>query len=598
MIFERNEIEERYTWDLSSMFENDEAFNAAFERAKALPEQSQAHEATATSSASGLLDYLKFVDDGTVLVSKLFNYAARRQDEDTRVSTYQAFLGRVTMLYAQVSTANAWFTPALIALDPQVLDGYFSQEPGLEVYRRKIESIVRLRPYTLPAEQEALLAAASEIAAQPEQINSMFNDADLTFGTALDAEGVEHQVTHGSFVTLLRSSDRVLRKNTFDALYSVYEKFRNTSSAILNSQIKQLEFFANARGYASTLEASMFPTEVPTQVYNNLINAVNAGMDTMYKYVDLRKSMLGVDELHSYDLYAPMVDSVEKKYTYEEACEIMYEALAPLGPEYVAQVKKGVESRWIDVYETPGKRSGAYSAGGYGMQPVILLNFQGTIDDVFTLVHEMGHSMHTFLACETQPPCYSEYEMFVAEVASTTNESLLMQWFLDHATDARERAWLLNHYLEEFRTTLFRQTMFAEFERDINQMSANGEGITADALCDAYGKIIEKYFGPGLAHDDYIALEWARIPHFYYDYYVYVYATSFSASVALARKILTEGAPAREAYINFLRGGSSKAPIDLLKGAGVDMSTAEPIEAAIQVFADTVEQLRELAREL
>ena len=604
-IKDRDQIEPRYTWDLSDMFADDDAFVAALEAARDLSARYAAHQSTATASAAGLLDFLRFDDENTVALSKLGNYAARRHDEDTRIAKYQDWSSQVTTLFVAIGASAAWFTPQLMAVPQDELDGWFEAEPELEPYRRKIEKVRRLQEHVLPAEQEALLAAAGEMAAQPENIFSMLNDADLAFPDAVDAQGGAHPVTHGSYIPLMLSGDRTLRQSAFESLYDTYHTFRNTSAAILGSQVKALKFFSDAHRYGSALEASMFPTEVPTEVYGNLIDAVHANMGAMYRYVDLRRQMLGVDELHYWDLYAPMVADVDMRFTYEEACDIMLQALAPMGEDYLAIVRKGLDERWIDVYENPGKRSGAYSAGGYGTHPVILLNFHGTLDDVFTLVHEMGHSVHTYLATHNQPPAYADYEMFVAEVASTTNECLLLNWFLVHAADGvdeqeglRRRAYLINHYLEQFRTTLYRQTMFAEFERDVNEMAGRGEGITADALCARYAQLNADYFGPGICADEGIAMEWARIPHFYYDFYVYVYATSFSAAVALSQKILAEGAPAVEKYVAFLSGGSSKPPIDLLRGAGVDMASPEPIQSALAVFGGLVDQMAELAGKL
>lgn len=601
----RDEIDPRYTWDLSCMFADDDAFAAALDAARDLPAAYASHQATATSSAQGLLDFLQFDDVNGVLLEKLGNYAERRHDEDTRIAKYQDWSSQFVSLVTAISASAAWFTPQLLAVPDDRLAGWFDEQPALEPYRRKIEKVRRLRDHVLPVEQEALLAAAGEMAAQPENTFSMFNDADLTFPDAVDANGQAHQVTHGSYIPLMLSGDRTLRQSAFESLYGTYRTFRNTSAAILGSQVKTLKFFSDAHRYGSALEASLFPTEVPVEVYTNLIDSVHANMGAMHRYVDLRRRLLGVDELHYWDLYAPMVSDVDMRFTYEEACDVMLQALAPLGEDYLAIVQKGLEQRWIDVYENPGKRSGAYSAGGYGMHPVILLNFHGTLDDVFTLVHEMGHSVHTYLACSKQPPTYSQYEMFVAEVASTTNECLLLQWLLEHAGDGvdeaeglRRRAYLVNHYLEQFRTTLYRQTMFAEFERDVNEMAARGEGITADSLCERYAALNAGYFGPDICPDDGIALEWARIPHFYYDFYVYVYATSFSASVALSQRILNEGPAAVEKYLAFLAGGSSQPPIDLLRGAGVDMADRAPIDSALGVFSQLVDEMAALAEQM
>ncbi len=603
----RSQVDERYTWDLSDMFADDGAFAAALDEARGLPARYASHRESACASAAGLLAYLRFDDEAGVELSKLANYAERRHDEDTRVALYQDYSSQVTTLVVQAQGESAWFAPALLALPDETLDAWYREEPELEGYRRKIDQVRRMRAHVLPAEQEALLARAGEMAAQPEVAFSMLNDADLTFPDALDSAGAAHPVTHGTYIPLMTSPDRTLRRGAFDSLYGTYRRFRNTSAALLASQVKSLKFFADARGYESapgvpaSLAASLFPTEVPTQVYVNLIDAVHRNLPAMYRYVDLRRCRLGVDELHYWDLYAPIVDDVDMRFTYEQACDVILQALAPMGERYLDIVRKGLSQRWVDVYENPGKRSGAYSAGGYGMHPVILLNFQGTLDDVFTLIHEMGHSVHTYLASHAQPPAYSDYVMFVAEVASTCNECLLTSWLLDHAGDGcdertarRRRGYLVNHYLEQFRTTLYRQTMFAEFERDVAQMAVRGEGITADALCARYAELNAQYYGDGIRPDDGIAMEWARIPHFYYDYYVYVYATSFAAAVSLSQRILREGAPAVDDYLGFLSGGSSKPPIDLLRGAGVDMATPAPIDDALALFGRLVDEMEDL----
>ena len=628
----RDQIEERFTWDLSDMFAGDEAFLAAFEDARAFPGRFEAQRATAVATAEGLLAFMRLDDEVGVALSRLANYAERRHDEDTRVARYQDYSSKVTTLIVAVNQAASWFAPALLKLPDETVDAFYQAEPALAAYRRKIEKLRCMRDHVLPEEQEALLAAAGEMAAQPENVFSMLNDADLVFPDALDAQGAAHQVTHGSYIPLMLSPDRTLRENAYRSLYGVYRQFRNTSAAVLSSQAKQLKFFADARRYASepgvpaSLAASLAPTEVPARVYTNLIDSVRRNLGAMHAYVELRKRLLGLDELRFWDLYTPMVEDVDMHFTYEEACDVVLQALAPLGPGYLDIVREGLAQRWVDVYETPGKRSGAYSAGGYGMHPVILLNFHGTLDDVFTLVHEMGHSVHTYLACRAQPPAYSDYEMFVAEVASTCNECLLMQWFLDHAgegvseTEAlRRRAYLVNHFLETFRGTLYRQCMFAEFERDANGLADRGEGLTAEALCELYARLNRDYYGPGIVVDEEIGLEWSRIPHFYYDYYVYVYATSFSAAVALSRKILdaaaegaAEGAKGIEVaggavtapnqavadYLGFLSGGSSKPPIELLRGAGVDMADPKPIDDALGLFASLVDEMGELADKL
>ena len=587
----RDDIDEKYRWDLTGIFGSDDAFDAALEEAQALPERYAAFEATATKSATELLAFLRFDEESDVQMGKLVTYAMRKSDEDTRVARWQAATSRVMALATDIASAASWFTPELLALSDDDIEGYFREEPALERYRRGIETRLHMRPHILSAPEEALLARAGEMERSPQNIFELLSDASLSFGDATDSDGKAHPVTHSSFVPLLMSGDRVLRKSAYDSLYATYAEMGDTFAATLAAQMKQLAFRATSRRYDSTLEMCLDATEVPTSVYANLIDTVRKedNMVPMHAYVTLRKELLGLGELRPWDLYVPLAGEVEMKFTFEEAASLMLEALAPLGEQYLSIVEQGLEERWIDVYETPGKRSGGYSAGGWGMHPVILLNFQGTLDDAYTLVHEMGHSVHTHLSCKNQPAATSEYAIFVAEVASTVNECLLTRHLLEkYEGRPAERRFVLNHYLEQFKSTLFRQTMFAEFELKANEMQARGEGITAESLCRAYGELVEAYFGADLTLDESISLEWARIPHFYYEYYVYQYATGFAAAVALSEKIATEGAPAVGRYLDFLAGGSSKPPLDLLCGAGVDMTGPEPIEKAIGVFGRLV----------
>ncbi len=594
----REEIPEQYRWDLSSVYESDEAFLTALEKAKELPQGFASFQGKISQSAADLLAYLRFDDEADLVLTKLVNYAERKSDEDTRESRYQDYSSQVMTLWVAISSAASWFTSELLTLSEEQMEAFYAEEPALEQYRRCLDVIFAKREHVLTPAEEKLLAAAGDMASQPDNIFSLLNDADLTFPDAIDAEGNAHPVTHGSYIPLMMSTDRTLRESAYHSLYSSYRQFRNTFAATLGAQNKQLKFFADARRYDSALEAALSGNEVPTQVYTNLIETVHNNMDAMYRYVALRKELLGVDELRFSDLYVPVVDEMEMTFTYEEACDIILEALKPMGEDYLALVRRGLSERWVDVYETPGKRSGAYSAGGYGMHPVILMNFQGKLDDVFTLIHEMGHSIHTYLSCANQPVCYSDYVIFVAEVASTCNEALLTRYFLDHAKNERERAYFLNHFLEQFRATLYRQTMFAEFELKVAELTAQGAGITADALCSIYKDLNALYFGDGIKVDDDIALEWARIPHFYYRFYVYQYATGFAAAIALSQRIIELGEEGRNDYLGFLKGGSSKPPIELLRGAGVDMLSPKPVEDALALFGDLVEEMTETCHRL
>lgn len=589
----REEIDSKYKWDLSSMFPSDEAFEAGLEELKAYCPKLLAFKGKISTSAQALLEFLQLEDQMNLLLYKIINYAERKSDEDTRVAKYQAYVANATSAYTQVGEATSWFAAELLAIPAESVEKFYAEVPALEFYRRKLNKILNQREHTLSAEEEALLARAEELAVQPTNIFSMFDDADLTFDDAVDSEGKTHKLTSGSFVPLLMDADRVLRESAFKQLYSRFGEFRNTSAAILTSQVKNLQFFSSSRKYASSLEAALAENEIPVEVYNNLIDAVHQNFPAFYKYVDLRKRVMGLDELHFWDVYTPLVDDVDMKFTYEEACDLIVKALAPMGEEYVGLVKKGLESRWVDVYETPGKRSGAYSAGGKGMNPVMLLNFQGGLDDVYTLIHEMGHSLHTYFSSHNQEITYSDYSIFVAEVASTCNEALLSHYLLEHETDPARHAYILNHFLEGFRGTIYRQCMFAEFERDISQMNADGVALNAEVLSERYGKLCAEYFGPGIELDEEIKLEWSRIPHFYYNFYVYQYCIGFSAAIALSQRILSEGEPAVKDYIGYLSGGCSKTPIELLRGAGVDMATPDPVNAALKYFGELVDQLEQ-----
>lgn len=595
---ERIDQDPAYLWDLSDIYPNDEAMRAALADAQRYPDELAAYAGTISRDAQALLAFMRLDDEISVALGKLVNYAERKSDEDTRVATYQDLTAQVMNLYVAISAASAWAVPEILTLSETDMDTFYADEPDLLSYKRALDRIFAERDHTLSPAEESLLAKVADLAQQPGNIYSLLNDADLTFPDAHDSEGVAHPVTHGTYIPLMMSPDRSLRESAFHSLYSVYQQFRNTSAATLAAQTKTQKFYADARKYDSALERSLTTNEVPVEVYTNLIDTVHRHLDALHRYTTLRKELLALEELHFWDLYVPVVDDFEMTFTYEEACAIILEALKPLGEEYCAIVTEALNNRWIDVYENPGKRSGAYSAGSYGMHPVMLLNFQGQLDDVFTLIHEMGHSIHTYLSCKNQPIAYSNYVIFVAEVASTCNEALLTHYFLDHASSKTERAYLLNHFLEQFRATLYRQTMFAEFELKINELTAEGVGLTADLLCEIYANLNKEYFGDGIIIDDEIALEWARIPHFYYEYYVYQYATGFAAAIALSERILHGGQSAVDAYLEFLSGGCSKPPIELLQRAGVDMTTPKPIDEALDTFSSLVDEMSDLMHEI
>ena len=592
-ILARADVPEKDKWAIQDLFATDDDWRAALAKAKEFIPRITAFRGRLAESGAALLSFFRLDDEISLAFDALVHYAQRRSDEDTRVAAYQEMVSQVTRFAVEIQSAAAFETPELLAISDEDMNRLYAEAPELELYRLNIDRIRRRREHVLSDKEEAILAAAGEMAASPDDIYSMLNDADLKFPDAVDKDGNKHPVTHGTFIPLMQSYDRVLRKSAFDSLYSVYGQFRNTSAATLSAQLKQLLFFANVRKYPSTLDAALDGNEVPTEIYRNLIDAVHRSFAPMYRYVALRKKLLGVDELHMYDLYVPVVDGVEMKFTFEEAKEIALKALAPLGEDYLNLLREGFANGWIDVYENEGKRSGAYSAGAR-VHPYVLLNFKGTLDDVFTLVHEMGHSIHSYLSNKTQPTAYQDYVIFVAEVASTCNEALLMEYLLSVTTDKKERAYLINHFLEQFRGTLYRQTMFAEFELAANEMTQRGEGTTAEALCAMYKKLNEQYFGPEMNVDEEISLEWARIPHFYYDYYVYQYATGYAAAIALSRRILRDGEAAVKDYLGFLSGGCSADPITLLRGAGVDMASPKPIEDATKLFDEMISEMEKI----
>ena len=595
-ILERFEVREEDKWAISDIYATDELWEADLEKAKKLTSEYAAFAGKLGESAEQLLGYMELEEKVAVLADALGNYAMRRSDEDARVSKYQSMVGRVMSAYVELNAASSFATPEIMAISDETMEQFYADCPKLERYRRFLDNIRRRRAHVLSPAEEKLLAAAGEMASAPDNIYGMFNDADVTFPDAVDSEGNRHPLSQGTYISYMESDDRALRKSAFENLYHTYGAYKNTISAVLAAQVKQLQFFAQARKYGSSLEASLDATNVPVAVYTNLIEAVHKNMDKMYRYVDLRKKLLGVDELHMYDLYTPLVEGVAKRASIDEAKQTVYDALAPLGDGYRKILKEGFDSRWIDVYENAGKRSGAYSAGAR-VHPFVLLNYTGTLDSEFTLAHEMGHALHSYLSNHTQNPLDADYVIFVAEVASTCNEALLMEYLLGKTTDKKERAYLINHFLEQFRTTLYRQTMFAEFEMNIGKMAQEGTSLTPDVLNAEYRRLNRLYFGENIVLDDEIDMEWMRIPHFYYNYYVFQYATGYAAAIALSRRILREGESAVKDYIGFLSGGCSKSPIDLLKGAGVDMSTTKPVEEALALFGELIDEMEELMQE-
>lgn len=593
-LLKRSEVDPAFTWNLADMYATPAAWEADIQMILEYAGKLAEKEGKVTATAADLYETLSTQAIMEEKVDLAYTYAARLSDEDTGNATHQAMVMRLRTIIAGISSNLAFIEPEILETPEEVLERYYAEMPDLEFYRKQIQEIQRLKPHCLTAEMEKLLAMTSEMSGTASSTFAVFNNADLKFPEVADEDGELVRITHGRFVGLEESSDRRVRKETFEKLYHTYKQYENTLASLYNGQVKQLIFKAKARKYASTLEASVVANNVSPKVYENLVTTVNENLDKMHRYVRLRKKMLQVEELHMYDIYTPMIADAARKITYEEAKETVLKALAPLGEDYIQILKEGFANRWIDVYENEGKRSGAYSAGSYSTHPYVLLNHNNTLDSMFTLAHEMGHAIHSYLSNKNQPYIYSQYKIFVAEVASTCNEILLMEYLLKHTTDAKERAYLLNHYLDSFKGTVYRQTMFAEFEMQTNAMAESGESLTAEVLNKIYHDLNCKYYGPDMVSDPEIAVEWARIPHFYYNFYVYQYATGFSSAVAIARNILANGAPAVEKYKEFLSGGCSQAPVELLKIAGVDLETPKPIQDALNVFGEILDEMEKL----
>ncbi len=590
----REEVPVEFTWNLKDIFPSDEAWLAEYEALKTVPAEIEAYRGHLGESAETLLGFLKEQDDVSVRLEKLYGYASCQSDQDTGNGAWQDMRGKAISTMVAISSAAAFATPEIMAISDDTLNLFYVAQPELETYRRSLYRMRRLSAHILSAAEEKLLSAAGEMANAPDAIGSVLRNSEMKYPSVLDKDGVEHALTNGSYGPLMESSDRVLRRNTFETLYGRWNEFKNTVAATLDAQFKQLRFFADARKYPDTLTAALDATEVPVEVYTNLIEAVHQNLEQMYRYVALRKKLLGVDELHMYDVYTPIVADAAGNIDFEQAKATVLDALSVLGEDYTDLLREGFENRWIDVYENAGKCGGAYSSGSSRPHPYVLLNQKDTLDSMFTLAHEMGHALHSYHSCKYQPINTSDYVIFVAEVASTCNEVLLMRHLLGKTTDKKERAYLINHFLDSFKGTIYRQTMFAEFELWMGRCSEAGQSLTADLLSEKYLELNKLYFGPEMVMDKGIELEWARIPHFFYNYYVFQYATGYSAAVALANRILTGGAQAVADYKKFLSGGCSTDPISLLKIAGVDMSTPAPVNAALQLFGELIDEMEKL----
>lgn len=594
-VLTRDQVTEEETWRLEDIFATDEAWNYEYEKVENMIGEAKEYEGTLGSSARQLFKALSYRDKLAERLRRLYTYAHLKTDQDTTNSFYQAMDGRIKTLAVKVSTALSYFTPELLAIDEEQLNSMIDSSEELRLYKQEFEELNSERAHVLTADKEALLAQLSEVTGNAAETFSMLNNADLTFGEVPDEEGNKVQLTHGRYSRFLESKDRSVREAAFKELYARYGEFQNTFASTLSGNVKSHNVKAKIRSYRSARDAALSGNHIPEQVYENLVATINKNLHLLHRYVELRKKVLDVGELHMWDIYTPLVKDVEMKYTYDEAKETMLESFHPLGEEYRSVIKEGLENRWVDVRENKGKRSGAYSSGTYGTNPYILMNWQDNVNNLFTLAHEFGHSAHSYFSRQNQPFIYSGYSIFVAEVASTVNEALLNDHLLKTTKDEEQRIYLLNYWLDGFRATVFRQTMFAEFEHLIHQLDQQGTPLTADKLTEEYFALNEKYYGSAIVSDEEIGLEWARIPHFYMNYYVYQYATGYSAAVALSKQILEEGEPAVERYItNFLKAGSSDYPIEVLKKAGVDMTSEQPIEDACRVFEERLNELEQL----
>lgn len=587
---ERNTIENKFKWTIDEMYPNEEAMDKDIQKLKDLIEESKKYKGTLADSEENLFQALNISEQASRLLQNLYVYTHMKSHEDTRINKNQANATKTDMLSTELSMAISYMVPEIIAMDSEKLENYLKTEK-LSHYKKYVDDILRLKPHTLNEREEELLAAVSDLSGVPENIYDMLSFADLQFPEIEDEKGEKIRVTHANFSLFLKSKDARVRKDAFEAMYSVYNQYKNTFASTLYGGIKSEIFYAKTRKYESALQGSLFQDNVSVDVYNNLIDAVHENLDTLNDYIDLKKKFLGLDKINMYDLYVPLTENFDMEIPYEKAQEIILEALKPLGEEYLENVKKAFSEGWIDVYGNEGKQGGAYSWGSYDSKSYILMSYKDDLNSLFTLIHEMGHSMHSYYSKNNQPYLYSGYKIFVAEVASTLNELLLINYLLKNASSKEEKIYLLNYYLEQFRTTVYRQTMFAEFEKICHGKVENGEPLTAEDFNNIYYDLNKKYYGESSEVNEDIALEWARIPHFYSNFYVYKYATGFSAASALSKQILEEGDSAVDRYKEFLKSGGSEFPLDQLRKAGVDMEKKEAVDEALHVFKDLVKQL-------
>lgn len=590
MAKKRSEIDDKFKWKITDLLESDELWQKEYDIALKMIEDFSRFKGTLSKSAENLFECLKASEEVSNRAEKVYVYANLRLREDTADSLYQGLSDKAGVLMVKLSVAMSFIETEILEAGEEKIKTFLNEKPELKKYTHYLLDILRLKDHILSHEMEELLSNASEIGGGPSNIFAMLNNADMDFGTVQDENGNEVKLTHGKFISLMESKNRAVRENVFKAFYKAYISHKNTLASIYNASVKKDVFFARQRKYDTAVEMSLNANNIPLEVYHNLIKAVENNLKSLHKYVNVRKRALGLDEIHMYDIYTPIVKDINTSIEFEEAKETVLKSLAPMGEEYVKAAREGMENGWLDIYENEGKDSGAFSWGTYSCHPFVLLNFDNKIDDMFTLAHEMGHAMHSFYTSNNQPYIYGDYTLFVAEVASTVNEALLMEYLLENTEDEAMKKYLINYYMEQFRGTLFRQTMFAEFELKTHEMAEKGEPLTKESLNKIYRDLNRKYYGDEIILDEEIDYEWSRIPHFYRPFYVYQYATGYSAAIAFSRRILEQGESAVEEYKGFLKSGSSDYSINILKKAGVDMSTPQPVEEALKVFASLVDK--------
>lgn len=588
---ERSTIENKFKWTIDEMYPNEESIEKDIQKVKELIEEVKRYKGILADSEENIFKALNISEEASRILQNLYVYTHMKSHEDTRINKNQSNATKTDMLSTELSMATSYMVPEIIAMDNEKLENYLKTEK-LSHYKKYVDDILRLKPHTLNEREEELLAAVADLSGVPENVYDMLSFADLQFPEIEDENGEKVRVTHSNFSLFLKSKDARVRKDAFEAMYGIYGQYKNTFASTLYGGIKSEIFYAKTRKYESALQGSLFQDNVSVDVYNNLIDAVHENLDTLNDYIDLKKKFLGLDKINMYDLYVPLTENFDMEISYEKAQKIILEALKPLGEEYLENVKKAFAEGWIDVYGNEGKQGGAYSWGSYDSKSYILMSYKDDLNSLFTLIHEMGHSMHSFYSKNNQPYLYSGYKIFVAEVASTLNELLLINYLLKNAKSKEERVYLLNYYLEQFRTTVYRQTMFAEFEKICHGKVEEGEPLTAEDFNNIYYDLNKKYYGESCEVNEEIALEWARIPHFYSNFYVYKYATGFSAASALSKQILEEGESAVSRYKEFLKSGGSEFPLDQLRKAGVDMEKKESVDEALHVFKDLVNHLK------